>query len=93
MDARNAISCAASWNAVSEGILKGNFVHSWDECGVMIHSFAERQPVKCTTNGREGLTRKNLTPATTANQHQRRTLKIGLSKHFFSICYIRIKIN
>jgi hypothetical protein len=82
MDARNAISCAASWNAISEGILNGNFVHSWDECGVMVHSFNEKQTVKCTTSGRKQLTRKNLAPATAENQQQRRMLKMGLSKHF-----------
>ena len=49
-DARNAISCSATWLAISEGILNGNFVHSWDECGVMLNAFSEKQTVKCTAS-------------------------------------------
>ena len=79
-DARNAISCAATWLAVSEGIINGNFVHSWDECGVMLNAFSEKQTVKCTATGRAILSARNLAPATTAVQHQRRMLKLGLSK-------------
>lgn len=79
-DARNAISCAATWLAVSEGIQNGNFVHSWDECGVMLNAFSEKQTVKCTASGRAKLSERNLAPATTAIQHQRRMLKLGLSK-------------
>lgn len=79
-DARNAISCAATWLAVSDGILNGNFVHSWDECSLLLNAFNEKQTVKCTAAGRKKLSDRNLAPATTATQQQRRTLKIGLSK-------------
>ena len=64
-DARNAISCAASWTAISQGIQNGNFVHSWDECSVMLNSFNEKQTVKCTSAGRQKLKAKKLAPATT----------------------------
>ena len=80
-DARNAISCAATWLAVSDGILNGNFVHSWDECGVMLNAFNEKQTVKCTASGRRKLSERNLAPATTEIQQQRRMLKLGLSTY------------
>lgn len=80
-DARNAISCAATWLAVSDGILNGNFVHSWDECGVMLNAFNEKQTVKCTASGRRKLSERNLAPATTETQQQRRMLKLGLSTY------------
>jgi hypothetical protein len=77
-DPRNAISCAASWNAVAAGVPNGNFVHSWDECAVMLNAFGEKQSVKCTAAGRSKLSAKNLAPATTETQQQRRMLKMGL---------------
>ena len=77
-DPRNAISCAASWNAVAAGVPNGRFVHSWDECGVMLNAFREKQPVKCTVARRNKLQAKNLAPATTETQQQRRMLKIGV---------------
>lgn len=86
-DPRNAVSCAASWNAVAVGICNGNFVHSWDECGVMLNAFGEKQSVRCTLSGRQKLTAKNLSPSTTETQQQRRMLKMGLSKS--SITYKR----
>ena len=79
-DARNAISCAASWNAVAAGVPNGRFVHSWDECGVSLNAFNEKQAVKCTEEGREELEERNLAPSTTETQEQRRMLKMGLSK-------------
>ena len=79
-DARNAISCAATWNAVAAGVPNGRFVHSWDECGIMLNAFGEKQSVKCTSAGRNKLLAKNLAPATTQTQQQRRMLKMGLSK-------------
>lgn len=51
-DARNAISCAASWTAISPGIQNGNFFHSWDECSVMLNSFDKKQSAKCTASVR-----------------------------------------
>ena len=80
MDVRNAISCAATWNAISEGIRNGNFVNIWDECDVMLNEFNQKQKLLCTESGREKLTEKNLAPSTTETQHQRRILKMGLSK-------------
>lgn len=77
-DPRNAISCAASWNAVTDGIPNGAFVHSWDECGVMLNEFNQKQKVKCTKSGRKKLRVKNLAPSTTATQQKRRMLKMGL---------------
>ena len=82
-DARNAISCAARWLAVSDGIENGNSVHSWDECRVMLNAFNEKQTVMCTAAGRKKLAARNLAPATTEIQHQRRMLKLGLSKHLY----------
>jgi hypothetical protein len=41
-DPRNAISCATSWNAVAAGVPNGAFVHSWDECGVMLNALNEK---------------------------------------------------
>ena len=82
-DARNAISCAATWLAVSDGFANGNFVHSWDECSVMLKAFNEKQTVMCTAAGRKKLAARNLTPATTEIQHQRRMLKLGISKHLY----------
>lgn len=93
-DARNAISCAACWKAITEGIVDGKFVHSWDECGVMLNAFNEKRKVKCTVAGRRKLAEKNLAPATTEIQQERRMLKLGLSKfriQFFSNVVYYIK--
>ena len=79
-DPRNAISCATSWNAVAAGVPNGRFVHSWDEVGVTLNAWGDQQPVKCTVEGREELDRRNLAPATSETQEQRRMLKMGLSK-------------
>lgn len=79
-DSRNAISCAATWPAVAEGITNPKFIHSWDECSVMLNAFDEKQDLFCTEEGRAILEEENLTPATTETQAQRRMFKIGLSK-------------
>jgi hypothetical protein len=79
-DPRNAISCATSWNAVTAGVPNGAFVHSWDECGVMLNAFNEKQKVKCTKSGRKKLRDKNLAPATTQTQQKRRMLQMGLRR-------------
>lgn len=86
LDARNAISCAACWNAITEGIVNGKFVHSWDECGVILNAFKETRKFKFTAAGRKKLAEKNLTPSTTEIQQQRRMLKMGLSK--FSVIFL-----
>jgi hypothetical protein len=79
-DSRNAISCAATWPAVAGGITNPKFIHSWDECSVMLNAFDEKQDLLCTEEGRKILEEENLTPATTETQGQRRMFKIALSK-------------
>jgi hypothetical protein len=79
-DSRNAISCAATWPAVAGGITNPKFIHSWDECSVMLSAFDEKQDLLCTEEGREILEEENLTPATTETQGQRRMFKIALRK-------------
>ena len=34
LDPRNALSCAATWNAVADGVDDGRQIHSWDELSV-----------------------------------------------------------
>ena len=80
IDSSNALSCAASWPVVSAGISNGKFIHSWDECSVMLNSFNEKQTLRCSVKGRRSLSQNNLMPASTETQSQRRMLKIGLSK-------------
>lgn len=79
-DGRNAISCAATWPAVTQGITNPKLIHSWDECAVKLNPFNEKQAVHCSQEGRELLEEQNLIPATTETQPQRRMLKIGPSK-------------
>lgn len=81
-DARNSILCAATWAAVTEGIENGKFIHSFDEVGVMLNAFNEKQTLKCTNSGRKKLAQKNLSPATTDRQEKRRMLKLGLSEFY-----------
>lgn len=38
-DPKNAISCAAVWSAVTEGLLSGKFLHSWDEVSIELNTF------------------------------------------------------
>lgn len=90
-DGRNAILCASTWPAVAEGITNPKLIHSWDECGVMLNAFNEKQKLHCTEEGRKKLSENNLIPAITETQSQRRMLKIGLSKlemiiELFIIC-------
>jgi hypothetical protein len=79
-DPRNAISCAASWSAVADGVPSGEYVYSWDECGVMLNEFSEKQKVKCTKKGRNRLREKNLAPAVTETKEKRRMFQLGLRK-------------
>lgn len=79
-DPRNAISCASVWSAVSSEVKNGKFIHSWDEVGVMLNSFGEKQDLLCTNSGRKKLDARNMAPATTEKQEQCRMLKIGLSE-------------
>ena len=97
-DPRNAISCASVWGAVSSEVKNSKFIHSWDEVEVMLNSFGEKQDLMCTVSGREKLDSRNMSPATTENQEQRRMLKIGLSelKCFFifnHMSYTTISLN
>ena len=78
-DCRNAISCDATWPAVAEGITNPKFIHSWDECSVMLNAFDKKQNLLCTVEGRAILQGEKLTPATTEIQGQRRMFKIALS--------------
>lgn len=80
-DPRNATSCASVWSAVSSGITNGKFIHSWDEVGVMLNGFDEKQNLRCTKSGKKKLNSRNLAPSTTELKQQRRMLKIGLSKY------------
>ena len=65
---------------MAAGVPNGAFVHSWDECGVMLNAFNEKQKVKCTKSGRKKLRDKNLAPAITQTQQKRRMLQMGLRK-------------
>lgn len=80
LDARNAISCASVYAAVSEGIKNGKFVHSWDEVSIELNSFDKYVELRMTEEGKRNLASRNLHPATTEMSEQRRMLKIGLSK-------------
>ena len=68
------ISCAACWDAITEGIFNGKFVHSWDECNIMLSAFNEKRKVKCTVKKISGK------KFNTEKQQQRRILKMGLSE-------------
>ena len=60
MDSGNALSCAASWPVVSAGISNGKFLHSWDECSVMLNSFNEKQTLRCSVKGRRSFSQLKL---------------------------------
>ena len=80
LDPRNALSYAATWNAVVDGIDDGRQVHSWDELSVELNGFGEKVKLYMSEKGSKALLKKNLTPATTRNQGKRRTYKMGISK-------------
>ena len=80
LDPRNAISCAATWTAVTMGVVDPRQIHSWDELSIELNGFGKKLPLRLSAVGAKLLKKRNLTPSTTRNQGQRRTLKIGLSK-------------
>lgn len=76
----NAISCAATWTAVTEGISDSRQIHSWDELSVELNGFGLKSKLFLTHNGAKKLRDRNLNPSTTRNQGKRRTIKFGISK-------------
>lgn len=82
LDPRNALSCAATWTAVTMGVVDPRQIHSWDELSIELNGFGKKLPLRLSAVGAKLLKKRNLTPSTTRNQGQRRTLKIGLKKRF-----------
>ena len=80
LDPRNAISCAATWAAVTKDVDDARQIHSWDELSIELNGFGRKAPLLLSGNGARTIRRRNLTPATTGNQGKRRSFKIGLSK-------------
>ena len=80
LDPRNALSCAATWNAVVDGIDDSRQIHSWDELSVELNGFGKKVRLYMTKKGSNITRKRNLTPATTRNQGKRRTFKMGISK-------------
>ena len=80
LDPRNAISCAATWTAVTMGVVDPRQIHSWDELSIELNGFGKKLPLRLSAAGAKIHKKRNLTPSTTRNQGKRRTLKIGLSK-------------
>ena len=85
LDPRNALSCAATWNAVADGADDGRQIHSWDELSVELNGFGKKVKLLMTAKGAKTLRKRNLTPATIRNQGKRRTLKLGISKFNYSL--------
>lgn len=85
LDPRNALSCAATWNAVVDGIDDGRQVHSWDELSVELNGFGKKVKLYMSEKGSKALRKRNLTPATTRNQGKRRTFKMGISKFVINL--------
>jgi hypothetical protein len=85
LDPRNALSCAATWNAVADGVDDARQIHSWDELSVELNGFGKKVKLLMTANGARTLRKRNLTPATTRNQGKRRTFKMGISKFLYNL--------
>ena len=81
VDARNAISCAATWNAVAKDIDDGRQVHSWDELSIELNGFGKKIPVFLSKFAAQVVRKRNIGPSSTINQGKRRTFKIGISKY------------
>ena len=75
LDPRNALSYAATWNAVVDGIDDSRQIHSWDELSLELNGrlYMTKKASKVTR-------KRNLTPAATRNQGKHRTFKMGISK-------------
>ena len=80
LDPRNAISCAATWSAVTTGVVDPRQIHSWDELSVELNGFGKKKKLCMTTAGAAVLKKRNHNPATTLNQGKRRTIKFGISE-------------
>ena len=79
LDPRNALSCAATWNAVVDGD-DGRQVHCWEELSVELNGFGKKVKLYMSEKSSKALRKRNLTPATTRNQGKRRTFMMGISK-------------
>ena len=80
LDPRNAISCAATWSAVTTGVVDPRQIHSWDELSVELNGFGKKKKLYMAEAGAAVLKKRNLNPATTLNQGKRRTIKFGISE-------------
>ena len=80
LDPRNAISCAATWSAVTEGVIDPRQIHSWDELSVELNGFGNKIPIWASDLGVKRMRKINLNPSATLNQGKRRTIKFGISK-------------
>ena len=80
LDPRNAISCAATWSAVTTGVVDPRQIHSWDELTVELNGFGKKKKLYMTKLGAAILSKRNLNPATTVNQGKRRSIKFGISE-------------
>lgn len=74
----NAISCAATWSAVTEDVDDRRQIHSWDELSIELNGFGKKTKLLLTSSGAAKLHNRNLHPSTTRNQGKRRTFKIGI---------------
>ena len=88
LDPRDALSCAATWNAVVDGIDDARQIHSWDELSVELNGFGKEVKWFTTKKGAKVVRRRNLTQATTRNQGKRRTFKLGISKFVGNLHHI-----
>ena len=64
----NAISCAATWTAVAEGIDDPRQIHSWDELSIELNGFGRKAQLLLTESGAAKLKKRNLCPSATRNQ-------------------------
>ena len=71
LDPRNAISRAATWTAVTMGVVDPRQIHSWDELSIELNGFGKKLPLRLNAVGAKLLKKRNLTPATTSNQGQK----------------------
>ena len=83
----NAISCAATWSAVTEDVDDRRQIHSWDELSIELNGFGKKTKLLLTSSGAAKLHNRNLHPSATRNQGKRRTFKIGIR----TFCYLNVK--
>jgi hypothetical protein len=79
LDPRNAISCTATWAAVTKDIDDASKIHSWDDLSIEVNGFGRKVPLLLSDYDARTVWKRNLTPATTRNQGNRRSFKIGSS--------------